>query len=225
MTAGRIALPLDSKAMKPDTDLHRRLATALERVSTALRGDVNAAAREEGLSALQLRALQELVQRPDRRLGELARVLHVTPGTLSAAVTTLEEKGLALKAADPEEHRAVLLKPSRAGRALVKRARTWPDESLVPATDALGERETGEVLEGLLRLIQALEASGVLRETRMCLHCEHFQAWAGSGDRPHRCGLLESSIGGGELQVDCDDFAETTPAERDRRMDLLRRAD
>ena len=109
--------------MSQPTDLHRRLAAAIERVSTALRQGVQGAASEEGLSPLQLRALQILSRRPGLRLGQLARELHVTPGTLSAAVTTLESKGLARKESDPSEHRAVHLHDRRGCKhSFVKRS-------------------------------------------------------------------------------------------------------
>lgn len=211
--------------MPQPADLHRRLAAAIERVSTALRQGVQGAASEEGLSPLQLRALQILSRRPGLRLGELARELHVTPGTLSAAVTTLESKGLARKESDPSEHRAVHLHATRSGKAAARRSEVWPDETLLPAIEELGAQEAGAVLAGVLRLIQSLESTGVVRETRMCLQCDHFEAWAGSGDRPHRCGLLEAAIGGPDLRVDCEDFEATSPEERVHRLQLLKQPD
>ncbi|MEM1448475.1 MAG: MarR family winged helix-turn-helix transcriptional regulator [Planctomycetota bacterium] len=206
-----------------DEDLHRRIAGAVERIATVLRAGTQQAADEAAVSPLQMRILRELTSRPGQRLGALAEALHVTDGTVSAAVKTLVEKGLAHKAPDPDEHRAVLVHPTPTGRRVDRRAEDWPDEALVPATRALGDDESGEVLAALLRLIQGLESAGTLQDTRMCHSCEWFQPWKGRGKRPHRCGLLKASIGGSELRVDCPDHVAAAPDVQAERLRELRR--
>ncbi|MEM9380689.1 MAG: MarR family winged helix-turn-helix transcriptional regulator [Planctomycetota bacterium] len=207
-----------------DEDLHRRIAGAVERIAAVLRAGTQQAAQEAAVSPLQMRILRELSSRPGQRLGALAEALHVTDGTVSAAVSTLVDKGLAQKAPDPEEHRAVLVHPTPSGRRVDRRAEDWPDEALVPATRALGEDEAGDVLTALLRLIQGLESSGALQDTRMCHSCEWFQPWKGRGKRPHRCGLLKASIGGSDLRVDCPDHVAAPPEVQAERLHELRAA-
>lgn len=211
----------------PERDLSRRIAAALARIERVTRAAGDRAAQELGLSALQARALEAIVARPARRIGEVARELLVTDGTLSAALSTLETKGLVTKRPDPAEHRAVLVEPTAMGRREARRLAGWPDDSLAPVVDELGLADAGALLSALLGLILALERNGRIDPVRMCFTCEHFRPWqgerAGRGARPHYCALLGAAIGGAELQVDCPDHVPVLADEREERCARLRR--
>ena len=187
-------------------DTARRIAAALERIERLTRSGGQRAAQALALSPLQARVLATLGTRGPLRVGRLARELLVTDGTVSEAVRVLEEKGYVVKEPDPDEHRAVRVKLTRAGRGASQRAGRWPAEVLGPALEELGDEGSGELLASLLRFLQALERRGLIETSRMCANCEHFRPWKGRGQRPHYCALLESAIGRSELQVDCPDF-------------------
>ncbi|MEM7310071.1 MAG: MarR family winged helix-turn-helix transcriptional regulator [Planctomycetota bacterium] len=193
--------------MKVPDDTARRLAAALERVERLTRSGGQRAAQEAALSPLQVRLLDVLRTRGAARIGALARELLVTDGTVSEAVRVLGEKRLVVKEQDPNEHRAIQVRLTPAGRRAQKRAAAWPDELLGPVLDELGARESGELLASLLQLIAAMERRGLIETSRMCLHCEHFRSGKGRGAKPHYCALLEAPIGKVELQVDCPDFS------------------
>ena len=55
---------------------------------------------------------------PGMTAGQLARALHVDPGTLSASVRRLEARGLVERRRDPVDTRRVTLGLTRQGRAL-----------------------------------------------------------------------------------------------------------
>lgn len=199
------------------SDLHRRIAAALARVETVMRAQEQKAAQATGLSPLQLRVLEALERKPQLRVGEVARELLVTTGTVSAAVSVLQSKGLVTKESDPEEHRAVVIRLSAKARRRIDKLAAWPSELLEPVVEDLGEREAGELLAGLLRALHAIERRGWIDPARMCYRCEFFQPWKGSGNRPHRCDLLRKAIGSSELRVDCADFeAASGPGQESR---------
>lgn len=203
----------------------QKIAAALERIDRLTRSDGQRAAQALALSPLQLRVLGSLGSRGALRIGALARELMVTPGTVSEAVRVLEEKGLVLRTPDPEEHRAVLVSLTRSGRTANRKAATWTAEALTPVLDDMGTEDAGRLLSSLLRMLQALERRGLIDTGRMCSNCEHFRPWKGRGERPHRCALLQTSIGRHELQVDCPDFALASEDRLRERWDELREAD
>ncbi len=183
--------------------LHDKIAQALERLSALARAREQQAALAETLSPLQARALVVLARRGSLRVGEVARELMVTDGTVSAALSTLEQKGLVTKFQDPDEHRATRIDLTRRGRAAAHRASGWAPETLLPAVTELPAEESGALLATLLKLILSLERSGAIAAARMCVSCRHFVPGGGDRARPHFCRLLGTAIGATDLRVDC----------------------
>ena len=211
--------------MTTPEDTPRRIAAALERIERLTRSGGRRAASALALSPLQMRVLGALNSRDSARMGELARELLVTDGTVSEAVRVLEEKGLVLRGSDPDEHRAVQVRLTRKGKGASQRANRWPDDLLGPVLDEMGQKDAGQLLSSLLRFLQTLERRGLIETSRMCANCDHFRPWKGKGGRPHYCALLETSSGKLELQVDCPDFVPAEGARLAERWELLRDPD
>jgi len=191
--------------------LHTRIADALARLGSLARQREQTESTAETVSPLQARALVLLMRRGDLRVGEVAKELMVTYGTVSVALTTLEEKDLVRKFQDPDEHRAVRIELTRSGKAMARRAAGWTAEALEPAIAALRKDESAALLGTLLKLILSLEREGVIGQARMCVSCVHFVPNGGNRTRPHFCRLLDAAIGSAELRVDCAEH-ERAPA-------------
>jgi DNA-binding MarR family transcriptional regulator len=88
-----------------------RTSHALERRSRRMEKAI-------GLTAPQRLVLRVLGRFPGMTAGQLARALHVDPGTLSANVRRLEARGLVERRRDPADSRRVTLGLTRQGRAL-----------------------------------------------------------------------------------------------------------
>jgi DNA-binding MarR family transcriptional regulator len=71
-----------------------------------------------GVTAPQRLVLRFLGRFPGVTAGQLARALHVDPGTLSASVRRLEARGLVERRRDPADTRRVTLGLTRQGRAV-----------------------------------------------------------------------------------------------------------
>lgn len=194
----------------------QRIADALARLGAVARSHAQAESFADSLTPLQARALVTLLHRGELRIGDVARELLVTYGTVSAALSSLVEKDLVTKRQDPTEHRAVLVELTRRGRSAAARAAGWAAHSLAPALGHLGAAEAATFLSILLKLIFALERAGVIGQTRMCLTCQHFVANGGDTERPHRCNLLRAPIGGADLRLECPEHEPAGEAQRDR---------
>lgn len=211
--------------MTAPKDIPDRIAAALERIERLTRSDGQRTADRLALSPLQMRVLGVLRSKGPARVGDLARELMVTPGTVSEAVRVLEEKALVRKEPDPEEHRAVQVHLTRRGQGAAKRAGRLSAETLGPVLASMGTEGSGELLGSLLRFLQALERQGLIETTRMCSNCEHFRPWKGRGGKPHYCALIEDSIGKAELQVDCPEFELAGPDRLAERWEQLAEGD
>lgn len=194
-------------------EIHSRIADALARLGAITRAHEQRESQSEAISPLQSRALVVLHRRKALRIGELARELLVSYGTISVAVAALEQKGLVTRSADAEEHRAVNVALTRRGLRLARAADQWQAQLLEPAVADLDETTSARLLATLLHLLRSLERQGLISTTRMCLSCRYFEPGGGKDGRPHYCGLLEASIGNAELRVDCPEH-ETASAER-----------
>jgi len=76
-----------------------------------------------GISPARLSALSVLIFGGPRTLGELATTEQVTAPTMSRLVAGMERDGLVLRKPDPDDKRAVRLRPSARGRRTFERAR------------------------------------------------------------------------------------------------------
>lgn len=88
-----------------------RTSHALERRSRRME-------RTLGVTAPQRLVLRLLGRFPGITAGQLARSLHVDPGTLSASLRRLEARGLVERRRDPADSRRVTIGLTRQGRAL-----------------------------------------------------------------------------------------------------------
>jgi DNA-binding MarR family transcriptional regulator len=103
------------------------------------------------LSLRQYRMLERLADRPHRTT-ELATSSGVTQPTASAAVGSLEGRGLVRRAPDPEDRRATLIHVTPEGAAVLASARARVLERVLMITDGIGERDAHAVIELLPQL-------------------------------------------------------------------------
>jgi DNA-binding MarR family transcriptional regulator len=88
-----------------------QLNHALEKLSSRMEKSI-------GVSAQQRLVIRCIGKYPGMSAGQLAALLHVDPGTVSAALKRLEEKGLLKRRRDPRDNRRVVLALTAKGRAL-----------------------------------------------------------------------------------------------------------
>ncbi len=88
-----------------------RLNHALERLSSGMD-------KRFGVTAQQRLVLRCIGKYPGMTAGQLATLLHVDPGTVSAALNRLETKGLLDRRRDPRDKRRALLGLTAKARAL-----------------------------------------------------------------------------------------------------------
>ncbi len=192
--------------------LEQRIATALTKISLALKLEAWGAAGQRGLSATQSQILAMLLsEKNGLRPSIIADRLVVKQPTITESLRPLVEKGLVEKRVDPLDARATLVVLTRAGVAEAKKARGWPD-FLVGVIDVLSEREREVFFQSLVKMVGTLQDQGHIPTNRMCISCQHFKPWAHRGAKPHHCSLLDAPIANSELRIDCEEYVEAPEA-------------
>ena len=76
-------------------------------------------ARPDGLAVAQLELLSALTEHPGARPGQLARLLHMRPNTVTTIVNTLTAQGMVSRATADADRRAAELTATDAGQQAV----------------------------------------------------------------------------------------------------------
>jgi DNA-binding MarR family transcriptional regulator len=95
------------------------LADGIARLRRALRRGARVADPANPLAVAQLELLSALTEHPGARPGQLARLLHMRPNTVTTIVNALAAQGMISRAAADGDRRAVQLTATDAGQQAV----------------------------------------------------------------------------------------------------------
>jgi DNA-binding MarR family transcriptional regulator len=99
----------------------------IKQVELAIRADMDAHARAQGLTALQYTALTVLQRQPGMSGAQLSRRSFVSPQAGSEMVAHLESKGLIVRAPDPDNRRVLRISLTADGEQAVRDCDAWMD--------------------------------------------------------------------------------------------------
>jgi DNA-binding MarR family transcriptional regulator len=137
-----------------------RALNAVRRMVRGLRSAAEAIERELSISAAQLFVLRELADFPDQSVRDLAAVTMTTHSTVSQVVSQLITKGLVTRTPDPSDGRRAVLRLTREGAQLLKRAPRVIQTDLIEGFGTLRQSERRALANGLEKW---LDASGMAK--------------------------------------------------------------
>jgi len=138
-----------------------RAVNALRRMVRGLRSAAESVEREHSVSAAQLFVLRELASVPDQSVKELATVTMTTHSTVSQVVGQLTSKKLVSRTADKLDKRRSVLRLTRQGVVLLRKAPRAIQEDLVDGFELLKPSERRGLAIGLEKWLTASGLSGV----------------------------------------------------------------
>ena len=150
---------MSRKTTRP-TDVARAL-NALRRMVRGLRSAAEAIERDLRISAAQLFVLSELAQIPDQSVKDLAAVTMTTHSTVSQVVAQLISKRLITRTADAFDGRRSVLRVSRRGTDLLRKAPRAIQEDLIDGFATLRPAERRGLAIGLEKWLVASGLSTV----------------------------------------------------------------
>ena len=189
-------------------DLDARLVVGIERLGQALRGLLRDAARQHGMSPIQLQLLVQIGQRNDgeSRVGALAERFDITAPTVSDAVAALVDKGLVRRSPSQHDGRMVRLTPTEEGARVARLTETWADP-LLRLLEPVPRSAKRAAFDVVSLLIAELHEAGVIGLARMCRTCRHFRSQT-TVETPYWCDLLKLPLRSEDLRLDCPEHEE-----------------
>ena len=151
---------MPKRKVKRQPDVARAL-NALRRMVRGLRSAAESVERGLRISAAQLFVLSELAQVPDQSVKDLAAVTMTTHSTVSQVVGQLISKGLVTRTPDASDGRRAVLRLTRQGTKLVKRAPRAIQEDLIDGFGTLRPSERRGLAIGLEKWLEASGLGGV----------------------------------------------------------------
>jgi DNA-binding MarR family transcriptional regulator len=114
--------------------------------------------RRLGITAQQRFVIRCVGKYPGMTAGRLARMLHLDPGTVSAALKRLEGKGVLARCRDSADRRRVTLCLTATGKALARPAAGTAEHAVECLLEQKDDRKVAATTAILRRLITLLEA-------------------------------------------------------------------
>ncbi|GAA3469349.1 MarR family winged helix-turn-helix transcriptional regulator [Nonomuraea roseola] len=146
-----------SSQAPPADDVTERLGYRLKRAAAALRGAMDRALREHGLTVPQYACLELLDQRPGLSNAELARGTFVTRQSMNVVLRGLQDAGLITRPATTDRGRALPARLTEEGHRRLAAARSVVYAIDQRVTDAVPERRLAELLADLDHMAAALD--------------------------------------------------------------------
>lgn len=110
-----------------------------------------------GVTGPQRLVLRIVGARPKISAGALAKTLRLHPSSLTGVLRRLEERGMLVRKADPDDARRALLSLARPGTAINSKRAGTVEAAVSRAIARLGERELVAAQRVLQTLIEELE--------------------------------------------------------------------
>ncbi len=143
--------------MEPER-LGGRVGYQLKRAQHALRLEMDAALREEGMTTPQYAALSVLEEEAGLSGAALARRCFVTPQTMNQILVKLESAGMVERRPHPEHGRILSAYLTGKGAKRVSRAHGVVGDIEERMLAGLGRKERSRLLETLRGCVESLEA-------------------------------------------------------------------
>jgi DNA-binding MarR family transcriptional regulator len=137
-----------------------RALNALRRMVRGLRSAAESVERELSVSAAQLFVLRELANTPDQSVKDLATVTMTTHSTVSQVVGQLISKSLVTRTTDTLDGRRSVLRLTRQGATLLRKAPRAVQEDLVDGFALLTPAQRRGLAIGLEKWLTASGLSG-----------------------------------------------------------------
>ncbi|MBO6827284.1 MAG: MarR family transcriptional regulator [Sneathiella sp.] len=134
---------------------------AMRQIMRATDMDGRKLARETGLSASQLMALQALKSDVDMTAGSIAKEVNLSQATISTLLDRLESRGLVQRERGQSDKRKVFVILTDEGKALVSEAPTALQDQFTRKFEELEDWEQGMIAACMGRVADMLGASDI----------------------------------------------------------------
>jgi DNA-binding MarR family transcriptional regulator len=134
---------------------------AIRKIIQSIAMNSRSLVKRVGLTGPQLMILQEVVHSDEISVGEVAKAISLSQGTVTGIVERLEKRKLVSRRRSDSDRRRVLVQATEAGKALMQTAPPLMQEAFVERFSALQDWEQAMILSSLQRLVTIMGAKTI----------------------------------------------------------------
>lgn len=139
-------------------DRELAIIEALRRILRAVDLHSRKLFQEHGLTAPQLAALREIHRVGPLSAGEVARRIHLSPGTVTGILTRLEERGLVCRARSAADQRRTEIRLTASGIGVLQKSPSLLQDRFRQSLAELEDWEQHLLLAALQRIASMMDA-------------------------------------------------------------------
>lgn len=150
-------------SLKPDTanTITNDVLIAIRKIMQSISMNSRSLVKRVGLTGPQLVILQAVVHSGEVSVGEVAKAISLSQGTVTGILERMQKRGLVARRRSDTDRRRVLVKATAAGEQLLETAPPLMQEAFVERFSSLEKWEQTMILSALQRLVTIMDASTI----------------------------------------------------------------
>ncbi len=134
---------------------------AIRKIIQSIAMNSRSLVKRVGLTGPQLMVLQEVAYAGEVSVGEVAKAISLSQGTVTGILERMEKKGLVTRRRSNFDRRRVLVQTTTAGGQLLESAPPLMQEAFVERFNGLQDWEQTMILTSLQRLVTIMDARAI----------------------------------------------------------------
>ncbi len=152
----------DSRMLQhPTGNITNSVLIALRKIIQSIALNSKSLVKRVGLTGPQLMILQEVAHADEISVGEVAKTISLSQGTVTGIVERMEKRGLVTRRRSETDRRRVLVQATVAGKQLLETAPPLMQEAFVDRFSSLQDWEQTMILSALQRLVTIMDAKAI----------------------------------------------------------------
>jgi DNA-binding MarR family transcriptional regulator len=134
---------------------------AIRKIIQSIAMNSKSLVKRVGLTGPQLMILQEIAQFGEVSVGEVARAISLSQGTVTGILERMEKRDLVIRRRSNSDRRRVLVQVTEGGKQLLETAPPLMQEAFVERFNSLRDWEQTMILSSLQRLVSIMDAKAI----------------------------------------------------------------
>ncbi len=152
----------DNNAKQDPVDaITNSVLIAIRKIIQSIAMNSKSLVKRVGLTGPQLMILQEVAYAGEVSVGEVAKAISLSQGTVTGILERMEKKGLVARRRSDFDRRRVLVQATAGGKQLLETAPPLMQEAFVERFGSLQDWEQTMILSSLQRLVAIMDAKAI----------------------------------------------------------------
>lgn len=151
----------NSAKQNPAGAITNNVLIAIRKITQSIAMNSKSLVKRVGLTGPQLMILQEVAYAGEVSVGDVAKAISLSQGTVTGIIERMEKKGLVARRRSDSDRRRVLVQATATGKQLLETAPPLMQEAFVERFSGLQDWEQTMILSALQRLVTIMDARAI----------------------------------------------------------------